>query len=246
MVLIPAGEFLMGSKAGESNERPEHTVYLDAFYIDRCEVSNEQYVDFLNAIGGHYKLCDGYDCAMVREDDPRERQIHIHYADREYVVEPGYEDYPALSVTWYGAKAYCEHHGLRLPTEAEWEKAARGTDGRTWPWGDEWDPGRLGRVGKLEEPAPVCSHPEGASPYGVLNMTGNVDEWVFDWYDEDYYAVSPYRNPQGPASGEERTTRGFGFSSEEAGYYARITRRLGSSMTVSIGFRCAVDADNSK
>jgi formylglycine-generating enzyme required for sulfatase activity len=248
MVLVPAGEFLMGSETGEPSEQPEHVVYLDAFYIDRCEVSNAQYVTFLNAVGGHYGLCSGYNCAYVREDDPRARLIHIHYTDGQYVVEPGYENYPVGSVTWYGAQAYCEYYGLRLPTEAEWEKAARGTDGRAWPWGDEWDPTRLGRINWLDEALPVCSNPEGASPYGLLNMAGNVEEWVADWYSEGYYAVSPDHNPQGPTDGTEKTRRSaLSLSPKEEKYYAHVTRRSGAVLTVStVGVRCAADALDSK
>lgn len=242
MVLVPAGEFLMGSENGEPDERPEHMVYLDSFYIDRCEASNDEFAAFLNAIGGHIGLCDGHDCAMVREDDPREQQIRIHFTDGKYKVELGFEDNAVESATWYGAQAYCEYYGLRLPTEAEWEKAARGTDGRTWPWGNEWDPSRLARPDGLADPAPVCSNSRGGSPYGALDMAGNAVEWVSDWYSEGYYAVSPSHDPQGPSDERYKSRRGI-VSLVEPGYNERTTRRLGAPPEVgNAGFRCAVDA----
>ena len=218
MILIPTGEFLMG--AGENDplvldpgEKPQHTVYLDAYYIDKHEVTNAQYVAFLNDLGANRWACRGYDCIDTEDGKYSERLGHILYADGRYQVEAGYERYPVVEVTWYGADEYCRHYGLRLPTEAEWEKAARGSDGRLYPWGDEWDPDKVvvARTPGGAHLSPVGSHPEGASPYGVLDMSGSVWEWVADWADAEYYSRSPYRNPQGPDSGSSKVARGGGY-----------------------------------
>jgi len=208
MILIPAGEFLMGAKeddpVADPSEKPQHTVYLDAYYIDRYEVTNAQYVAFLNDLGANRWACQGYDCIDTEDGKHAERVGHILYVDGRYQVEAGYERHPVVEVTWYGADEYCRHYGLRLPTEAEWEKAARGSDGRLYPWGNEWDPGKVA----LRNLAPVGSHPEGASPYGVLDMSGSVWEWVADWYDLEYYSRSPSRNPREPDSGLGKVQRG--------------------------------------
>jgi formylglycine-generating enzyme required for sulfatase activity len=193
MVEVPAGEFIMGS---DSDPRfPLHTVYLDAFYIDRYETTNVEYVEFLNALGATYFACNGLTCAELQPTDSSGSYYHSHILERDgrFVVEVGYENYAVTSVTWEGANAYCHWQGKRLPTEAEWEKAARGTDGRIYPWGNEWDLDKIAR-----RPGPVGSHPEDVSPYGVWDVVGGVDEWVYDWHDPDYYHRSPYRNPTGP------------------------------------------------
>lgn len=181
MVLVPAGPFLMGSEEGREDEAPLREVYLDAFYIDRYEVTNAEYAAFLNAIGGHVGRCGGHDCADTEVENPDSR-IFYNYKTRRYEVEAGYENHPVIKVSWYGAKAYCEHHGKRLPTEAEWEKAARGTDGRAYPWGDQFEVGRANVGGRVGDTMPVGSYPAGASPYGAYDMAGNVWEWVEDWY----------------------------------------------------------------
>ena len=189
MVYVPAGEFLMGSTdedpdAVDDDERPQHTVYLDAFWIDRTEVTNAQ-----------YRQC-------VERGPCREPR----YPDDETSNAP---DQPVQWVSWHDAQAYAEWVGGRLPAEAEWEKAARGTDGRIYPWGDS--PPDYRKAVSLSDgrhALPVGSCPAGASPYGALDMAGNLREWVTDWYDEDYYGISPMRNPQGPASGEKRVLRG--------------------------------------
>jgi len=188
MMPVPAGRFLMGStsadpKAG-SDEKPQHSVYLDAFWIDRTEVTNAQYVQFLNALGGHTGTCGGHDCAETQVED---KYSHILNLDGRYAVESGFEEHPATQVSWYGAQAYCAWAGARLPTEAEWEKAARGTDGRLYPWGNEapdCEKAQYGDCGGAT--VPVGGRPAGASPYGVLDMAGNVWEWVGDWYDPGY------------------------------------------------------------
>jgi len=212
MISIPAENFPMGCHSDHngnyscsSDELPLHTVYLDAYYIDKYEVTNVQMAAFLNSRGSN--VCDGYKCVDL--DDP---YLRISYTGGQYVVDSGYGNHPVVEVTWYGANAFCTENGKRLPTEAEWEKAARGTTVRAYPWGDNaptcglanfWD-------GKycVRDTAPVGSYLSGASPYGVLDMAGNVWEWVNDWYLSTYYSSSPANNPTGPASGTYRALRG--------------------------------------
>ena len=187
MVYVPAGEFLMGSEDedADSDEDPEHTVYLDAYWIYKHEVTNAQ-----------YRQCvDEGEC-----DVP---------SNVNQFNNPDFDDHPVVFVSWYDADAYCQWAGGRLPTEAEWEKAARGTDGRKFPWGEESPTCSLAQFRDCSgETKPVGSFPAGASPYGALDMAGNVWEWVGDWYDGGYYSQSPSENPQGPDSGEYRVIRG--------------------------------------
>jgi formylglycine-generating enzyme required for sulfatase activity len=200
MLLVPEGEFLMGQDQGanEVDERPLHRVWLDAFYIDRTEVTNAQFKAFCDAT------------SRVYPNNP--------YWDGSYFL--GKPDHPVVLITYEQARAYCEWAGKRLPTEAEWEKAARGTDGRIYPWGNVWQEGLANLAGddfgadRFYRTAPVGSLPNGASPYGALDMIGNVWEWCADWYDPSYYARSPQRNPQGPEMAlRERVARGGSFSS---------------------------------
>jgi len=191
MVYVPAGEFLMGSEEGGSDESPEHTVYLDAYWIYKHEVTNVQYRDCIEA-----GECAG-DLSRYPEDDD-----------------------PAVYIDWYEANDYCEWAGGQLPTEAEWEKAARGTDGRTYPWGEASPSCNLAQFRDCSgQTVPVGSFPAGASPYGALDMAGNVWEWVADWYDAGYYENSPDANPTGPASGTYRVFRGGSWF-----YYVRNLR----------------------
>jgi formylglycine-generating enzyme required for sulfatase activity len=215
MVLVPAGEFWMGTD-GAGDESPRHRVYLDAYHIDKYAVTNALYERFMRATG---------------------RQAPAFWNDSKW----NGASQPVVGVSWHDAEAYCRWAGKRLPTEAEWEKAARGTDGRKYPWGDQWDSSRANSSeSKLGRTTPVGSYPSGASPYGALDMAGNVWQWVADWYDKDYYKRSPERNPRGPESGQSRVLRGGSWGSnpihlrtayrddETPGY-----RRYG------IGFRCA-------
>lgn len=191
MVLVPAGEFIMGSNEGNADEKPAHQVYLDAYYIDKHEVTIGQYGEFLD----------------VNSFDPPPLWTTM--------AQPSYENRPVVNVDWKDASNYCKWAGKRLPTEAEWEKAARGTDGRIYPWGNDPPSPARANFGKdrdkwnnHEALVPVGQMKEGKSPYGVYDLAGNVWEWVNDWYDPDYYAASPSRNPQGPISGKFKVIRG--------------------------------------
>jgi formylglycine-generating enzyme required for sulfatase activity len=225
LVYVPSGEFEMGSEDGTSDEEPVHTVYLDGYWIDESEVTNAMYAAC---------VADG-DCEKPNDSSSVSRD--------SYYGNSGYDDYPVIYVNWVQADGYCAWGGRRLPTEAEWEKAARGTDGRTYPWGEgidcslaNYDPADY-CVGDTNE---AGSYPDGASPYGALDMAGNVWEWTADWYDEDYYSSSPSSNPAGPSSGYKRVVRGGSWVND--GWSVRSAFRFRSDPVNGssyLGFRCA-------
>ena len=190
MAYVPAGEFIMGT-GSEVNEwvqigSPAHVVYLDAYYIDRYEVSVGEYIEFLNTQGGN--RCDGYPCINTNPGAIVNRWVDR--VDGVYQVRSGFENRPVVGVSWWGAQAYCHWRGKRLPAEAEWEKAARGTDGRLYPWGNEWDSSRAAAPGVIFEggvyPLDVGTHPGDVSSYGVYDMLGNAAECVADWFSDTY------------------------------------------------------------
>jgi len=233
MVHVPAGEFIMGSGGWISNERPMHTVYLDAFYIDKTEATNAQFAQFLNEQGNQEE-------GGMSWLDIGSKGCLISQSVEQYQPKSGYEDHPVIEVSWYGAKAYCQWASKRLPTEAEWEKAARGTDRRSYPWGEGIDCDHAQYSGCGDQTVSVGSKPKGASPYGALDMAGNVKEWVADWYDSDYYSLSPSSNPQGPDSGSKKVLRGGSW--DESGSIVRSANRYSFRPTYAlddVGFRCA-------
>ncbi len=198
LVYVPAGEFLMGSSASDpaanANEKPQHSVYLDAFWIDRTEVTNAM-----------YRQC-------VQAGKCPEPLHASSYARQDYYGNSVFDNFPVVYVSWYNAQSYCAWAGRRLPSEAEWEKAARGTDAFVYPWGDTPPSATLANSGRVViDTTAVGSYPAGASPYGALDMAGNVWEWVNDFYSETYYSVTPLRNPTGPATGTQHVTRGGGW-----------------------------------
>jgi formylglycine-generating enzyme required for sulfatase activity len=219
VIKVPEGEFLMGNSETERSPL-EHKVYLSSFLMDKLGVTWRQYKMFASSTG-----------IPLPPHDP-------------YWGMP--DDQPAVYVTWDEAKNYCEWAGARLPTEAEREKAARGTDGRKFPWGNEEPTPELGVFRKswgYEGPAPVGSHPKGASPYGFLDVGGNVWEWCADWYDGDYYERSPYRDPKGPAMGIAHVVRGGSWDSRPT-VLSSSCRSWGHRgyRDGDFGFRCAMSS----
>jgi formylglycine-generating enzyme required for sulfatase activity len=264
MVLIPAGPFEMGIEQPEALavcrelfepyqpedsqfpacpsfdvwwEGPVHTVVLDEYYIDRYEVTNSQYA-----------VC-------VEEGTCSPPLLSSSQTRANYYNDPAFADYPVVFITWSAANTFCTWRDSRLPSEAEWEKAARGTDGRLFPWGNDFDGSRLNFCDSncseqwantdfddgYEDTAPVDSYPEGQSPYGLFNMGGNVEEWVADWIDNEYYSISPSESPTGPESGIYRVLRGGSWRGN--GSFARAAFREAREpldKSLYAGFRCAL------
>ena len=230
MAFVPAGTFIYGSAKGDPDERPSRSVHLDAYYIDKYEVTNERYLRFFQSIPG---LCDGYVCLDTKAENADSR---IVYEDGHYVVEAGYEEHPITLVSWYGAQAYCESQRKRLPTEAEWEKAARGHDGRTYPWGEMIDGGRLNAGNRVGGTTPVGSHPAGKSPYGAVDMAGNVWEWTADWYQ-----AYPGSSHDSPFFGEKyRVVRGGSWNHPDRDSRTTMRDLAHPARRIHVvGFRCA-------
>ncbi len=223
VVYVPAGTFTMGADLAPDDQSPAHEVTLDAFRLDQTEVTNAQY--------------DGCVAAGVCEEDeyPRDREVN---GDAQ----------PVVGVSWYDALAYCSWVGGRLPTEAEWEYAARGPENRTYPWGDEPWVGAANCSEKdcadgFKATSPVGSFPQGASWVGALDMAGNAWEWVNDWYRGGYYGWSPAENPPGPETGQAKVLRGGSWEYNWANL--RSSNRDGATpgfRNTHVGFRCASDA----
>jgi len=252
-VCVPAGEFSMGSSDGDKyaggDEKPQHTVYLDAFWIDRTEVINAMFKRFVAATGYRTEA----EKSGIGRVFNGEEWIETTGADWQHPGGPttnilGLDNYPVLQVSWNDAQAYCQWAGRKLPTEAQWEKAARGIDGQIYPWGNQMatcdfavmNDGTGNGCGKGSVAWPVGSRPQGASPYGAWDMAGNLWEWVADWYDKSYYASSPSKNPPGPSSGQSRVLRGGGWNNFAP--YVRVTNRLAVEPYYrddNNGFRCA-------
>lgn len=234
MIPIPAGDFQMGCDASHDTcyswERPLHTVTLNAYSIDKYEVTNAR-----------YKACvDAGGCLVPERVDSNTRN--------PYYGTTTYADYPVINVNWFQAVDFCTWAGKRLPTEAEWEKAARGSDTRGYPWGDgEPDCTMMNYLQYDGSSYHMCvgdtskagAYPGNASPYGVMDMAGNVWEWVNDYFQGDYYSVSPGNNPTGPVTGNSRVMRGGAW--DHYGRDARTAYRNYSSLDTSYdnrGFRC--------
>lgn len=250
MISIPAGEFQMGCDPDHNggyvcgyNELPLHNVYIDAYSIHKYEVTNAQYAAFLNTRGSND--CNGTECVDLDDADG-----HITFENNEYIISAGYENHPVIEVTWYGADAFCSTEGYRLPTEAEWEKAARGPTTQAFPWGDQNPDCSLANYsGCVVDTTEIGSYPTGASPYGILDMSGNVFEFVQDWFQDDYYTSYPTdswpNNPSGPDSGSYKVRRGGSWSHNASTSTLRTAFRTGTAPGWSddtIGFRCAVSS----
>lgn len=214
MVLVPAGHFLRGSDDGEPDQQPARLIWLDAYYIDVYPTSNERYAPFLEyirATGDHSHCYSAEHLSSVTRElnhTPRMWARGVRGFSEDRYRRFGEDNLPVVTVTWYDAYAYAAWAGKQLPTEAQWEKAARGTDGRPYPWGRQWEPNRLNCGLRCEGTTAVDAHPEGASPYGVHDLLGNVWEWCLDRYCRQGYVNGPTRNPTGPPDGIDRVCRG--------------------------------------
>ncbi len=248
-VFVPAGVFIMGAdmddKEAIASEKPAHEVYLYAYWIDRTEVTNSQYA-----------LCVSAGVCQPPTAFGQERVNSIHY--EWYYGNPEFDNYPVIYVDWDSALTYCEWAGRRLPTEAEWEKAARGTDQRWFPWGNKNVRSTFVNLADRNtrfdhsynlvddgytDTAPVGSYPDGASPYGAYDMAGNVWEWVSDWYSKTYYSESPFENPTGPVSGTHKALRGGSYNNSNWSIRTTMRSYLGHLYAYGyVGFRCSQPA----
>lgn len=211
----------MGSDDGPESSQPAHRVFVSAFEIDRYEVSNEEFLAYVKRTGNMPAVWAGGTPELVL-------------------------DHPVTGILWHEAQAFCKWEDGRLPTEAEWEKAARGTDGRLYPWGNDWLPARANvRASGYEGPRAIDSYPLGQSPYGILNMVGNVEEWVLDTFDPNYYSTSDQRDPRGPDVVLDHVLRGGSWAAliehsntvfRNSSHSVRPNRR--------VGFRCVSEVKN--
>ena len=280
LVYVPDGHFQMGSseayldqaiqacidKQGEDGDcleqvctqaQPVHKVMLEAFWMDQTEVTNAMYISFLNEEGNQEE--EGVNWLEPGAGHRGVVYGHIIEKNNEFYPKSGYEDHPVIEVSWYGAAAYCNWVGGRLPTEAEWEYAARGQQNDIYPWGDSFDGTHVNYCDETCREAwrdtsfsdgevkwgPVGRYTDGASWSGVLDMAGNVWEWVSDWWSQTYYIYSPANNPQGPETGNLRIARGGSWYEESW----RVSPSCRKALTPSsyrmhwIGFRCAMDTE---
>lgn len=278
MVYVSAGSFEMGSSDKDlddameecrkfSNnekdcqrhmykEQPSHKVTLDAYWIDKTEVTNAQFCKFLNDKGNQIE--EGINWFEPGAGSRGVIYGYIEKVNEKFIPKAGYENYPVIEVSWYGANAYCQWVGGRLPTEAEWEYAARGPNNFVYPWGNDFN----GRFVNYRDSsftfdnygndiffndgyakwAPIGTYPNGASWCGTLDMAGNVHEWVSDWWSPDYYAISPSKNPKGPDAGSLKIARGGSWY--DPSWHVRSSYRKALSLSSArmhwIGFRCVV------
>lgn len=236
MVYIPAGEFRMGSASGNPDQVPVHVVVLGGYWLDRTEITNEMFVRFLSAAGNKQE-------GGTPWLDPIDPYVQVFERDGLWQVVRGREDYPIVNVSWYGADAYCRWAGRSLPTEAQWESAARGAENRRFPWGDrppDCDHARFSGCG--EGPVQVGSLVIGMTPGSVFDLAGNVQEWVRDRYSADYYSQSPPANPGGPMNGYYRVVRGGSWGSTYLALQTAHRDWAGADQHRSdLGFRCALN-----
>jgi formylglycine-generating enzyme required for sulfatase activity len=249
MIVVPSGLFNMGLDNGEPNERPEHETYLETFMIDKYEVSAKDFAEFLNEKGNsanEYFTPDSYSTIIVVSQNAAQGEKTKN--PQTYLPRKGFEQFPANNVSWFGAYTYCQWKGKRLPTEAEWEKAARGDDKRVYPWGNsmpdaqkaqynqDWD------VKGFDVLVPVESLPDGSSYYNVYNMAGNVWEWVDDWYRQNYCRPCENTPLDEPAFGSFKVLRGGSWYDSHGELVIRSTYRYRmdpKDRYIHTGFRCA-------
>jgi len=260
MVFVPEGDFPMGSDNDTDSERPKHTVWLDAFWMDQTEITNTQFDKFVKET--HYQTdAERAGWSYVFEPSsgkwPKTEGANWQHPRGPASNLDGLGNHPVGYMSWNDAFAYCTWAGRRLPSEAEWEKAARGTDGRMYPWGNQKPGGKLLNLADKSSASdfadkniddgyaftsPVGHYPQGASPYGAMDMAGNVWEWVNDWYRPDYYlSQTIWRNPAGPPAWAGKVLRGGSW--DDTGRVTRSSLRLAyyrMDWYAYFGFRCAV------
>ncbi len=242
MVRMAAGTFTMGREDGPADERPTHRVTLAPFLIDRLPVTNAEFAGFLNALGGPVNA------GGRRLFDWDDGDARIHKRGGRFGADPGFADHPVVEASWYGGREYCRRRGKRLPSEAEWEMAARGKAGRTYPWGDQPpDAGRARFGAAWGETTPVGAPAGGATPQGVMNMAGNVHEWVSSLYRR--YPYVPDDGREDPRAAGERVTRGgaadTGPETLRATWRGADVSRGPRAGHHNIGFRCALSGAGS-
>jgi formylglycine-generating enzyme required for sulfatase activity len=239
LVCVPSGQFSMGSEdtdgVASSDEKPKHMVYLGAYWIDRTEITNAMFKKCVDSGTCHPRTYSPYMWGVASR------------TRKSYYDNPTFADYPVIMLDADEAQTYCQWVGRRLPSEAEWEKAARGSDSRAYPWGNNPPDCSLANFqGCVGDTAPVGSHPKGNSPYGAADMAGNLWEWVADKYDPAYYAISPSRNPTGPSSGDFRGLRGGSWGGTSLPDALRVANRASGKpehwSDGEIGFRCALNS----
>jgi formylglycine-generating enzyme required for sulfatase activity len=256
MRVILAGEFIMGSTIGQTeaakrmdkagpqvpllHETPQFHATIGDFYLSVFAVTNQQFARFLSETQPSGEQLQNW-ISWLDRIIPPPNESHT------YRARCGFENHPVINVTWFGAEAYCRWAGLRLPTEIEWEKAARGTYGRIFPWGSEWDPDRLcwwGSHDKKETTVPVDAFENGCSPYGIFQMAGNVEEWCFDWYQRDVYNRYAAGSLEPPRAGMGRVIRGGNCLRKNKLEFRCAMRRANTPSFTNIlltGIRCAAD-----
>lgn len=262
MVYIPPGPFVMGCTESETcidpwfpendylaPSRPQRTVQLSGYFIDQKPVTHRQYKEFVQETGYHIPW--GRQSGMERIEEGKASFWSLLLEPPEHILD----DYPIIMVSYYDALAYCEYLGKRLPTEAEWEKAARGVDGRPFPWGWDEDIERYSNITRISRETapplitdyltPVDTYPQGASPYGCLDMLGNAEEWCADWYNKAYYALAPDIDPSGPPPDPDidsrfRVQRGCGWFALTCAHVAYRGMSQPWYRNRVSGFRCAL------
>lgn len=271
LVSIPGGQFAMGTTVAEittavaecqqgyggpagtcqlsygEDSVPQHNVTVSPYQMETYEVSYEQYLTFLNSLGAgaHRNGCLGQPCIQTRAES---ETSNITFDSANYNVNAAILNLPVTNITWYGAMAYCQAIGRRLPTEAEWERAARGDDGRIFPWGNEWLPDNAAaRRATIVDKSAANAFANISSPYGAINLAGNVAEWVSDWYDPRFYGTTDATvpDPQGPATGTTKVNRGGSW--DTVPFFLRAPHRRDAdplSPSAELGFRCVADANS--
>ena len=255
MVRVPAGNFIMGSNNAEIDERPVHIVFLDEYWINKYPITNEQYVSFLNSF---------LETFPERQFDIEnfihleKKQVKIRFINNRFVTVIPYGKHPVTNVTWFGASEYAKFYNKRLPTEAEWEKAARGIDGNPYPWGEKVD-SSFSNYWDSKDPFENGTSSVGfyngqlyfgfqtsdsQSPFKVYDMVGNVKEWVSDWYKWNYYSMGEKINPRGPVNGDKKIVRGGGFLFHAEDLRTTLRNALEPNKSKHyIGFRCVTSVN---